>query len=165
MAEEKKEEKKKGGSKKLLIILAVLAVLVIGFFVVLLVLGLLGGLALFQISSVSSVSMGMTDFTDIRPLSHRSGSPGYITILFMNARGTEIEELEVEIDDIDATPHLKETTLSPGETTTLDTKGENTIPTICPENAHNYDVTVEISYTDSLSGLRHTSTGRLWGPC
>ena len=127
------------------------------------------GVVLWQmgIFKMGSGGSGMSGFGAVKPLDHSSTGSQSLAVSFTNGAGARITNVGVNSTDstgsvINAvlTPN---TDVSPGDTFTA--SFTNTLDTVCPAGADTYDVTLNVSYTNSITGLAHSGTGRVWGPC
>ncbi|OYT53287.1 MAG: hypothetical protein B6U72_06410 [Candidatus Altiarchaeales archaeon ex4484_2] len=119
------------------------------------------GVVLWQmgIFKMGSGGSGMSGFGAVKPLDHASPSSGNINISFTNAAGARITNIAVSVDGISVTPSV--TDVAPGNKFTAG----GAVATVCPTNAETYDASVNVTYTNSITGLGHTGSGRIWGPC
>lgn len=140
--------------KILIIVGVVILLLLISVPVVLVVIWQLG------IFSTGATSMGYSGFGMIKPIDHSSSGAGNMGIVFMNAVGSTVDINSVKVDGRELV--LSAVEVKPGEIFNVDGGG---IPGICPPGDDSYDVHVTLTYTNQITGLSHTSEGRIWGPC
>jgi len=126
------------------------------------------GVVLWQmgIFKMGSGGTGMSGFGQVKPLDHTSTSTQDIAITFTNAAGARITGLDVWVDGNNLTTYLQYTDVAPGNKVTLSSEGTDAVSSVCPSTeSETYDVAVNVTFTNSITDLKHKSSGRIWGPC
>ena len=112
---------------------------------------------------------GFSEFRSVEPIDHTNPSAGDLDIVFMNAVGSGIN---MNVTVASGGDSGKQATsegnvnawVSAGDSTTFNFAG-GTLNTVCQTGANRYDITLNVNYYNQLTGLRHTESGRIWGPC
>jgi hypothetical protein len=120
------------------------------------------GTALYQMGvfRIGQNMMGQSDFGNVRPIDHSSGDSNALHVVFMNGAGASIT-LNVTLADSTYDAGY----VGAGDITTVDLQPTEALLAICPEGASGYSINLNITYVNQATGLIHTSTGRIWGPC
>jgi len=134
----------------------VLAVVFVGFFFL-----TLSGVVLWEIGVFSTVDggKGYTGFNQMKPLDHAYTNQG-LDIVFTNAFGARVKNLTVSVDGVDFSDDLDSKSVKPGDAVSL-----VAVPDVCGKGVRSYNVAVDISYVNSITGLKRVESGRVWGPC
>lgn len=128
-----------------LVVLAVVFVVVAGYF-----------MYSYATQPRSPRGQGVSGFGAVKPIDHVSSGSGNLEVVFMNAVGSTID-LNVSVGG---------TTVAGGSVAAGDVETLSlSHPSICPVGVDSYDVKMNVTYINRITGLKHTSTGRVWGLC
>ncbi len=128
-----------------LVVLAVVFVVVAGYF-----------MYSYATRPLSPGGPRTSGFGAVKPIDHGSPGSGNLEVVFMNAAGSTID-FNVSVGGTTAAGG----SVAAGDTETLSLSH----PSICPAGVDSYDVKMNVTYINRITGLTHTSTGRVWGPC
>ena len=117
-------------------------------------------LFLFLNSTPSEPPTGYAGFGYIKPESHQSPISGTLILTLKNTADSPLKNITVRLGGVTAS--LTKDQVWPGET--FEAKITQSV-NICPGNTERYDVLVEINYTNTITGLKHISNGRIMGLC
>ncbi len=130
------------------------------------------GVVLWQmgIFKMGSGGSGMSGFGAVKPLDHTSTGAGNLDVTFTNAVGARINNVEVIAADgvggaATLTPDASQSggeSISTGDNFLAQLTG---VTSVCPSGADRYDLEINVSYSNAITGLNHTGNGRVWGPC
>ncbi len=130
------------------------------------------GVVLWQmgIFKMGSGGTGMSGFGAVKPLDHTSTGAGNLDLTLTNGVGARINNMVIiSSDGIGGPANLIPdataaggSSISPGDTVLAQLTG---VTTVCPAGADTYDVSVNVSYSNVITGLNHSGNGRVWGPC
>jgi len=109
--------------------------------------------------STSYGGKGLSDFAQMKVLDH-TFSDGSLILVFINGAGVRADNLSVSVEDVDFSEGLDSRSVRAGDTFRL-----VAVPDVCGSGVGGYDVTVDISYVNSVVGLERVDSGRVWGPC
>ncbi len=128
------------------------------------------GIAMWKIGVFNpKITTGFSEFRSVEPIDHTSPGAGNLDIVFMNAVGCSIN---MNVTVASGGDSGKQATsegnvnaqVSAGDATTFNFAG-GTLSTVCQTGANSYDIILNVNYHNQLTGLRHTDSGRIWGPC
>ena len=103
---------------------------------------------------------GQTGFEKIKVIDHSHTSGQSFDVVFMNGAGVTVNGTCV-IDRAESTPQSFGF-IAPGDkfTVTLTSGGVE-----CPSGGAYYDFYINVTWTDNVTGIEHTESGRIWGGC
>jgi len=116
------------------------------------------GIVLWQLGifKLGTSGTGYSGFGAVKPIDH-SYDGSNLNVVFMNAVGSTIS-LNVSSGGTSAT----------GQPFTVAAGDKQIVPislSLCSGGADTYDVKLNVTYANTLTGLTHTDSGRVWGPC
>ncbi len=122
---------------------------------------MISGVVLWQLGvfKAGSTGMGSSGFGAVKPIDHTSSGAGNIEIVFMSAVGSTITVDSVSIYGSEAS--LSGNTIPAGDTFTASFNG---LADVC-SSRDVYDLDVNVAYTNLITGMKYTDTGRIWGSC
>ncbi len=139
---------------------AVILLLLISVPVILIVIWQLG---LFSAGTVSGgaagggyAGWGSSGFGAVKPIDHTNDG-GNLHLVVMNAVGSIVN---INVTGVGVT--RRDVSLIGGGDTQNVTLA---VANFCDPGVDSYDVNLTINYTNLITGLSHTSEGRIWGPC
>lgn len=109
-------------------------------------------------------TIGHTGFGAVKPIDHISFEAGQLDIVFVSAVGSSVSLTVTPVPQGATSP---ETTgwVPTGDQVRVQFGANNTLAGLCPDGASSYEVTLEVNYTNQLTGEKRSDTGRIWGPC
>ncbi len=120
------------------------------------------GTALYQMGvfRIGQDVMGQSGFGNVKPIDHSSGDSNTLYVVFMNGAGAPIT-LNATLADSDYDAGY----LGQGDIARVMLTPSSDEVAICPKGASGYNIEINISYLNQVTGLSHDLNGDVWGPC
>ncbi|MEA1925321.1 MAG: hypothetical protein U9M95_05565 [Candidatus Altiarchaeota archaeon] len=119
-----------------------------------------------MVDKLGRFNRGFAGFGAVKPLDHNSSGAGSLDVTFTNGVGARITNVSVGSSDstgiVSATLTPASADIAPGDNFTA---AFNPLLTACPPGAESYDIVLNVSYTNAITHLSQTRSGRVWGPC
>jgi len=111
----------------------------------------------FGVFSPAQGTMGFSGFGAVKPIDHVSPKSGNLNVVFMNGAGAMIN-MNVSVGDIKVIVGW----INTNDDVMVSFSG---LSGVCDPGMNSYNVNMNATYYNSISGLKHTDSGRVWGPC